>query len=43
MIERRIAERADPLPNGFQEARVAATGLETAFARSVMKLLGKHR
>jgi hypothetical protein len=43
MIERRIAERADPLPDGFQNARVAATGLETAVTRPIVKLLGKHR
>jgi hypothetical protein len=43
MIEWRIAERADPLPDGFQKARVAATGLETAVAHPVVKLLGKHR
>jgi hypothetical protein len=42
MIERRIAQRADPLPDGFQKAGVAATGLETAFARAVVKLFGKH-
>jgi hypothetical protein len=42
MIERRITERADALPDGFQKARVAATRLKTAFARPVVKLLGEH-
>jgi len=43
MIERRIAERADSLSDGFQKARVAATWLETTVAHPVKKLLGKHR
>jgi hypothetical protein len=42
MIERRIAERADPVLDGFQNAWVVAPWLKTAFARPVVKLLGEH-
>jgi hypothetical protein len=42
MIERRIAQRAYPLADGFQKAGVVATGIETAIAGSVVKPLEEH-
>jgi len=42
MIERRIAEGTHPLADGFQEARVVASEIETALAVFVVKSYGKH-